>query len=273
MVLLATIRPARASMRPSELSRHVEVRPLKWETNFFRAPMAALAIGGDRGGDMRAESDALAIELRSAVREAELDGFQHVSLRVDADDPAAIWAAERVGLRLMDAAVDLKFSFGATSQPTRDDRRVRLATPAAIPALRAMTAGAFGLTRFAVDPFFSSAQVDDFYATWATNLFAGLADAVFVCDIDGVPAGFVSAKLTDNASGRIPLVATARDYQRRGVARDLLAAALAWFADAGCAVAYVKTQTANYPAVALYERAGFTTSHSELTFTTTLNQE
>jgi ribosomal protein S18 acetylase RimI-like enzyme len=81
----------------------------------------------------------------------------------------------------------------------------------------------------------------------------------------------VSTKRAPDGSGRIPLVATATEFQRRGIARDLVAAALAWFADAGCSVAYVKTQAANYPAVALYERAGFTISQSELTFTTTLN--
>jgi dTDP-4-amino-4,6-dideoxy-D-galactose acyltransferase len=273
MVLIATIRPERSSMRPRELSRHVEVRPLKWETDFFGAPMAALAVMGQRALDMRAESDDLANELRSALREAELDGFQHVALRVLADDPAAIWAAERVGLRLMDLAVDLKHSLGTL--PTVDDARVRLATPDDIPAMRAMTAGAFGLTRFALDPFFTSRQVDDFYATWATNLFAGLADVVFLSEIDGAPAGFVSARVIPNEHGfgRIPLVATARQFQRRGIARGLMAATLKWFADAGCDVAYVKTQTANYPAVALYERVGFQTSQSEITFTTTLNQE
>jgi ribosomal protein S18 acetylase RimI-like enzyme len=133
-----------------------------------------------------------------------------------------------------------------------------------------MTLGAFGLTRFAVDPFFSKSQVDDFYTTWATNLFSGLADAVFIAEIEGRPAGFVSTKLSANDQGRIPLVATASEFQRRGIARGLVAAALAWFADAGCSVARVKTQAANYPAVALYERAGFTVTQSELTFTTTI---
>jgi ribosomal protein S18 acetylase RimI-like enzyme len=271
MVLIATIRPERFRMPESELSRRVEVRPLQWETDFFGAPMAALALNGARAGDTRAESDGLASELRAALREAELDGFQHVALRVLADDFAAIWAAERVGLRLMDLAVDLKHNLSALASV--DDVRVRRATPDDIPAMRAMTAGAFGLTRFALDPFFTAQQVDDFYATWATNLFSGLADAVFLSEVDGTVAGFVSAKATADGYGRIPLVATAREFQRRGIARGLMAATLQWFADAGCSVAYVKTQTANYPAVALYERTGFQISQSEVTFTTTLNQE
>jgi ribosomal protein S18 acetylase RimI-like enzyme len=274
MVLIATLRPERVPMHPSDFTRPAEVHPLEWDSNFFRARMAAIRITGPRGsGDLRTESDALATELRAALREAELERFEHVSLRVPAEDVAAIWAAERAGLRLMDNAVDLRFDFASTPLPLATDPRIRLGTAADIPALRAMTAGAFNLTRYALDPFFSLEQVDAFYATWATNLFSGLADAVFVADVEGQPAAFVSAKLSGDGTGRIPLVATARHHQRKGLARGLLNAALEWFAHAELDVAFVKTQTANYPAVSLYERAGFHIHQSELTFTTTLNQE
>ena len=274
MVLIATIRPERSPMYPSDFARRAEVRPLTWDSDFFGAPMASLNLSPADGmlqlGDLPTLADALAHELRGAIREAELDGIQHLSLRLAASDAAAIWAAERAGLRLMDIAVDLKHALSALPEvPTE----VRLATVADIPAMREMTRGAFGLTRYALDPFFSLDEVDAFYATWATNLFSGLADAVFVLDIDGAPAGFVSAKLNADGTGRIPLVATAREHQRKGVGRALIAAALQWFADKGASAAFVKTQSANYPAVALYERAGFVSHQSELTFTTTLNQE
>jgi ribosomal protein S18 acetylase RimI-like enzyme len=271
MVLIASLRPQRSSAS-GEHVRRIEVRPLNWESGFFEQRMGALVLIEDLGsGPLNEQSDALSDELRGAVREAELEGFRHLTMRVRAEDLPAIWAAERCGLRLMDVAVDLKFNFGSTPLPSRGDRPVRPGSPDDIAAMRSMTGGAFGLTRFGVDPFFSQAQVDAFYATWATNLFAGLADAVLIADIDGQAAGFVSTKLAVDGSGRIPLVATATQFQRRGVARDLVAAALAWFADAGCSVAFVKTQAANYPAVALYERAGFSVNHTELTFTTTLN--
>jgi ribosomal protein S18 acetylase RimI-like enzyme len=263
--------------------RAVEVRPLEWETNFFGARMGALvAVGGDAGagvlgtlerGSLSAQADALAHELRGALREAELDGYRHLTFRVAAEDLPAIWAAGRAGLRLMDVALDLGYDFRQTpvQSPHAEDRVLRVGVTADIPALHAMTTGAFTLTRFGVDPFFTQSQVDSFYATWATNLFSGLADVVLVAEVEGRLAGFVSCKLNHSCEGRIPLVATSTEFQRRGIARDLVAAALAWFGDAGCRVAYVKTQAANYPAVTLYERAGFTVRQSELTFTTTLN--
>ena len=273
-MVVIPITPAEQRVLSSAGERAIEVRRLVWESDFFRAPMAALLIAPRSGPvESRPASDALTAELRAALREAELDGFKHVSVRVEADDIAALWAAERAGLRLMDVAIDLKFTFEADPLPRLDEPRVRPASRADIPAMRALTAGAFGLTRFAVDPFFSAEQVDAFYAAWSTNLFSGLADAVFIAEIDGRPAGFASAKLTGDGQGRIPLLATARDHQRRGVGRGVLAAALHWFAEQRCSAAFVKTQAANYPAVALYERAGFRVHQSELTFTTTLNQE
>jgi ribosomal protein S18 acetylase RimI-like enzyme len=250
----------------------LEVRPLDWESAFFGARMGRIVSAGRRpDGELLGQANLLAQELRSAIRDAELSGYRHLSYRADADDLPAIWGAERSGLRLMDLAVDLKFRVGSTPVPAVADPPVRYGTPADIPAMRAMTRGAFNLTRFAVDPFFTPDQADNFYQTWATNLFSELADVVLVADLDGQPAGFVSCKLGQDGQGRIPLVATARAYQRRGVARRLMSAALTWFTEAGCSVAYVKTQAANYSAVALYERAGFTVDHTELTFTTTLN--
>jgi ribosomal protein S18 acetylase RimI-like enzyme len=241
------------------------VRPLEWETAFFGAKLGELVVT-ERAPD----AGALAQELRNTLREAELDGYSHLTFRASADDFVAVWAAERAGLRLMDVAVDLIFRLEATPLPTAPQRLVRPGSRADLPAMRAMTRGAFGLTRFAVDPFFTTEAVDHFYETWSINLFNGLADHVVITDIEGRPAGFIGCKLNAGGDGRIPLVATSSQFRRCGVARDLLSAALAWFARAGASVAYVKTQAANTPAVSLYERAGFTAHRTELAFTTTI---
>src|SRR5712691_10137645 len=114
MVLIASLRPQRPS--PSgELVRRIEVHPLNWETGFFEERMGALVLTEERGnGPLSEQGDALSDELRSALREAELEGFRHLTMRVRAEDLPAIWAAERCGLRLMDVAVDLKFNFAST---------------------------------------------------------------------------------------------------------------------------------------------------------------
>jgi ribosomal protein S18 acetylase RimI-like enzyme len=139
-----------------------------------------------------------------------------------------------------------------------------------VSVLRELAADSFRLSRFSADPFFSAEQVRDFHREWVTNLCSGLAQAVLVCELDGELAGFISCALSDR-EGRIPLIATSAEHRRRGVASGLVGAALRWFADVGATVVHVKTQSINYPALALYHRAGFTVSTSELTFSTILS--
>jgi ribosomal protein S18 acetylase RimI-like enzyme len=141
-----------------------------------------------------------------------------------------------------------------------------------VEALCELAGDAFALSRFAVDPFFSSAQAQAFFRQWTRNLCTGLAQAVLVGDLDGAPAGFVSCALAGE-EGRIPLIATDARHRRRGLGRALVGAALRWFAGAGAPVVHVKTQAANYPALALYQRSGFTTSRTELTFSATLRPQ
>jgi ribosomal protein S18 acetylase RimI-like enzyme len=66
--------------------------------------------------------------------------------------------------------------------------------------------------------------------------------------------------------GRIPLIATNEEHRRQGVGRALIDASLRWFSAAGIKTVYVKTQAANYAALALYTRSGFRIASSELTF-------
>src|SRR5438093_6293378 len=144
MVLSASLRFQRPSPSAAPV-RRIEVRPLRWETDFFEERMGGLVLTEERGnGPLNKQSDTLSDALRSALREAELEGFRHLTLRVRAEDLPAIWAAERCGLRLMDVAVDLKFGLASTPLPPRGDRLVRLGRPDDGPAMRAMTVGAFG---------------------------------------------------------------------------------------------------------------------------------
>jgi ribosomal protein S18 acetylase RimI-like enzyme len=175
-------------------------------------------------------------------------------------------------MRLVDVGVDSSFTF-TPDRLTRGEpvSAIRAGTPDDIPVLQQLSAGAFTFTRFSLDPFFSTEQVNAFYAQWVNNLFEGLADVVFVYELEGQPVGFVSCSLHGD-EGRIPLVAARSDQRGRGVGRELVRTALAWFTSAGTRVAHVKTQAANYPALALYHRSGFTISKTELTFSVALRE-
>jgi len=215
--------------------------------------------------DQPSQANLLEYDIRAALTQAQARRYQHLIVRVPAEDLPSIWAVEQAGFRLVDLGVDSTFTFTATPLPAPPSIDIRPARSADLSTMRELAADAFRLSRFSADPFFSVEQVKDFHREWVKNLYDGLAQAVLVCELDGVLAGFVSCAMSGD-EGRIPLIATQHGYRRRGVGRGLVSAALGWFAAASARVAHVKTQSVNYPALALYHRAGFAISKSELTF-------
>jgi ribosomal protein S18 acetylase RimI-like enzyme len=256
---------------PTKAAPEFGLRRLDWDTAFFGATMGVITLLSD-ATPREPEARAVAFEqaLRRVLGEAKQAGYAHVIFRVPAGDLAPAWAAERAGLRLVDIGLDSSIDLGgAALPPAAASATVRPAAENDLPALQELAAGAFVLSRFSADPFFSAAQVAAFHRQWMTNLYRGLADAVLVCEVEGQLAGFVSCAVS-NGEGRIPLIATDPSFRRRGVGRALLGAALRWFAGAGASVVHVKTQAHNYPALALYHRAGFTVTKTELTFSAML---
>jgi ribosomal protein S18 acetylase RimI-like enzyme len=248
----------------------LQLRQLDWDTNFFGARMGAIVLkSGSRStvnSDTESEANFLERQLLSVLRGADIEGFAHVILRVAAEDLPLVWAAERSGLRLVDIAVDSSFSLESAALPDPDPAVIiRPANRDDVPRLREIAGQAFVFSRFAADPFFSSAHVVAFYEQWITNLCAGLAEVVLVCEEDRRVIGFVSCAL-DNQDGRIPLIAADASVRRRGMGRELTVAALRWFLREGASIVRVKTQATNYPALALYHRAGFLVCRTELTF-------
>ena len=67
--------------------------------------------------------------------------------------------------------------------------------------------------------------------------------------------------LTPGGACGVFCMATREDARRRGLAAAVLAALGEWARDAGASVLYLQVVSANAPAHALYERAGFARSH------------
>jgi ribosomal protein S18 acetylase RimI-like enzyme len=247
-----------------------ELRRLDWDTNHFGQKMGVLALVPT---DTRGHEGALARELRTALDEARDDGYAHVILRVPAESLAVARAAERSAMRLVDVAVDLATSLGPRQALPAVGPGVRIATAGDLDALRAIAESAFEFSRFASDPFFSSEQVAGFYRQWITNLCDGLAKIVLVAEAVDEIVGFSSCAVQPDGTGRIPLIATSEAHRRQGVGRSLIECSLRWFGAAGIRNVRVKTQAANYSALALYHRAGFHDAAAELTFSATLTGE
>jgi dTDP-4-amino-4,6-dideoxy-D-galactose acyltransferase len=233
--------------------------------------MGTIALAADQTTTPPRESSAaLQHDLDVLLEEARAQGYEHVILRIPGEDMPAVWAAERAGLRLVDVGVDSTYFFGKARLPDPPTSAfVRPVRDHDLPHLKELSAAAFVFSRFAVDPFFTAAQVAGFHREWITNLCRGLAQAVLVCEVDGAPAGFVSCAVSGD-EGRIPLIATDGSHRRGGLGRALVSAALHWFDATGVRVAHVKTQAQNYPALSLYQRSGFVVSNAEFTFSVAL---
>jgi dTDP-4-amino-4,6-dideoxy-D-galactose acyltransferase len=263
--------PRLARSNASSTARSLELRALAWDTNFFGSRMGVIVPTGAAPVGAPERPARLVLDLHTVLAEARTAGFAHLILRVPADDLALGQVAETAGLTLVDVATDSQVALERVPpRLTAEWHTVRPARPADLPALTRLAEGSFALSRFAADAFFSLEQAAAFYRQWMTNLFHGLARTVLVSDLGGEVAGFVACSLSED-HGRISLIATQPGTRRRGVGRGLVNAALHWFQAEGARVVSVKTQSANYPALALYQRCGFIVSSSELTFSITLH--
>jgi ribosomal protein S18 acetylase RimI-like enzyme len=236
------------------------LRVLDWDTAFFGARMGALSTQ-NLASSHTSTAEAL---LAAAVHRAEHEAFEHFIVRFDASEWTLVRAAEAAGMRLVDIGIDL-----ATSpRPAKaaSPVRIRDAEPGDLAWAQELASAAFVHSRFWADPFFSDDAVRDFHREWVKNLWNGLAQRVFVAEAaDGSPTGFNACGINDDA-GRIILIGSDRYARRTGIGSALVEASLSWFAERGVPQAYVKTQVANVPALALYSRAGFIVDTTELTY-------
>jgi ribosomal protein S18 acetylase RimI-like enzyme len=256
--------------------RVFEVHHLEFDSRLFGARLGSITRLSQPSPAAKEPADqagVLGTALRELLDQARRDGYAHLIFRAGAEDAASIWAAEQSGLRLVDIGVDSTFAFSSTPLPALPAAPlVRPARAADMPPLQDLAATAFVRSRFVVDPFFSPDDNQRLHREWVKNLFGGLAQSIFVCEVDGQLAGFVSNSLS-GSEARIPLIATDARFRRRGVGRALVAAALHWSAQQGAQLAHVKTQAHNYPALALYHRAGYVVSKTELTFSVSLTTQ
>ena len=100
-------------------------------------------------------------------------------------------------------------------------------------------------------------------AQWPPGSYAKLAESpgglVLVCDASGQPVGFVAARQAADEA-EILNIAVHGDLRGKGIASALLLAALDEFRRSAIARVFLELRESNLPALALYNRHGFTPS-------------
>ncbi len=95
---------------------------------------------------------------------------------------------------------------------------------------------------------------------WSERQFATSVESGHRCLIAHTPGGEPVAVAVASRVGpeaELLTLATAGHYQRRGVARSLLAVSLHSLAEAGAEVCFLEVMEGNAPALALYQAFGF----------------
>lgn len=222
------------------------IQPLPWDTEFFGFSVARWL--QDNPTDM---------EIEQADAWCEREGVRCLYALIPASNPRAVQRLAAAGYRWVDIRVTLRASPPPTvaAIPTA----VRAARSEDVAALRAIAAVSHRDGRFYSDPCFPRERCDAFYAEWIENSTKGFEDAVFVADLGQGPVGYVTCKRKESSLGQIGLFAVADQARGKGLGRELLAAAYAWFRAEECACVDVVTQGANVDAQRIYQRNGFVT--------------
>jgi len=230
-------------------------RVLDWDSAFFGRRIA------------RIDARALVANAEEVSGWCQRSGVECACLLVDAADEAGIVAAHEQQFRLVDLRLTLVRPLPppAAASSSRHDVHIRPVVPSDLDALRAIARISHRDTRFYVDAHFDRTRCDDLYDLWITKSCQGWADAVFVADIGGTVAGYVTCHRRADG-GEIGLVGVDPSVRRVGAAVAMTDAALRWFESVGFGQVRVVTQGRNAPALGLYQKAGFAVQSIEFSY-------
>jgi ribosomal protein S18 acetylase RimI-like enzyme len=230
---------------------------LDWDSDHFGIRIGRVAAARLTQGDARS--------IREWMRER---GAACLYLLLDAGDADSVRTAEDLGFRFIDVRLTLAAEPGIVVERAGPAARdgVRSARADDVADLASIARVSHRDGRFHSDPGFPSDRADALYQRWIENSCGDYADAVFVAEHEGQPAGYFTCHLDAGGIGRIGLLAVAESARRRGLATHLCAAAARWFAERGAVRIDVVTQAKNLAALRFYQAQGFAPTRVEVWF-------
>ncbi|MFV0262267.1 MAG: dTDP-4-amino-4,6-dideoxy-D-galactose acyltransferase [Kluyvera sp.] len=209
---------------------HANIEPLTWENQFFGVNSAIVRFADDA-------------PLLTAER---LAGWSRVQAKIAAHQVAQLDALQALGFQLVEGEVDLALPVTSVDCP-----QAQVAIESDIPALRALAAQAFALSRFRA-PWYAPDASGRFYAQWIENAVKGTFDnqCLVFRDEHGAIRAFVSLRELSASDARIGLLAG------RGAGAQLMQAAIRWAYTRGLTTLRVATQAGNTAALQRYIHSG-----------------
>lgn len=182
------------------------------------------------------------------------NGIDCLYFLADADDAETIETVESYNFHLTDVRVTLERDLMKKTGDLVYAGNVRESELEDVPILRNLVA--YPTSRFYYDPHLKS-KAAEMYQVWIEKSCTGYADIVFVAELDGQIAGYVTVE-----GNELVLVAS----NAIGTGATLVRHALQYLKDSGHKEALVVTQGRNIAAQRLYQRLGFVTQKVQLQF-------
>ena len=239
--------------RVTDLIRIVSV--LNWDTEFFEVKIAALHT-------LRINPDIVKYALDFCEKE-QVKCLYYLS---DCHDALSVKLAELNRFHFVDIRLtfenDLK---ECICQKGDKILKIRESTTDDICACQNIARKSYVDSRYYFDQHFSKEICEKFYSNWVARSIAERNDKVFVAEINGEIAGYLTCNLTPRGEqGRILLVGVDEVAKGAGVGTSLVNHALDWFRDQGVSSVEVVTQGRNVTAQRLYQKCGFRTLKTQL---------
>jgi len=226
---------------------------LDWDSRFFGRKIARWSSG-----------QFLPTDADAALEQGRQEGVECVYCLISGEEQRSIRNAGGYGLTLVDVRLTFFINLGEWTESVRRGCETRSATTGDVPALKAIAAVSHEQSRFYADGHFSSSLCSLFYQIWIEKSCAGRSERVLVAVVDGVPVGYVTCDRGEGGVGQIGLLAVSEKVRGRGIGRQLIQDALAWFHAVGVGEVRVVTQGANCTAQRAYQSAGFRSQALEL---------
>ena len=235
--------------------QHVQLfEHLTWDSDFF-----GFHVGTLHGGVLTPSI------LRFALAKCQENKIACMYFLAHGEDQQTLALADGNGFRWVDERLTFIRVHGDVEvSADLDLTGIRRATVDDSPILGETAGDAYEFSRYYFDGKFPRDLCHKFYRDWIQkSVTGGFDDVVFVAEVEGQVAGYISCRRASSNLGQIGLVGISSSYRGRGLGAKLLRRALEWFEEEDLPRVEVVTQGRNLPAQKLYRGAGFALERSE----------
>lgn len=219
------------------------IKKLDWDSNHFGINIANL----DYDHSLNDFGD-----IEKFVRENKIKIMQCCC---DISDVRFINFLEKNGFHF----VDIKMTyFLDLKNIDKNDAQIAFATNKDASVLKRIAASVFVNKSRYYNSFFNRIKADELFELWIENSINGKFDDLCIkFEQDGIVAGFITGKKTDDSNARIGLIGVDGNFQGRGIGAELLKSLFSFYKSEEVSNINVSTQGKNIVANNFYIKNGF----------------